>query len=34
MFYRISQSGGRVATWQRTAADEVLLHCARIGYNP
>ncbi len=34
MFYRVAQSGLLLPLTTRCAGDEVLLHCARIGYNP
>lgn len=34
MFFHVSDNGLRVAGNTRTERDEVLLHCARIGYNP
>jgi hypothetical protein len=34
MCFRISASGTLLPLWSRTAYDEVMLHCARIGYNP
>ena len=34
MFFRISLNGLRLPIFSRTEGDEVLLHCARIGYNP
>ncbi len=34
MFFVITRSGLREPVWTRTAYDEVMLHCARIGYNP
>jgi len=34
MFYRISHTGLLLNLWTRTFHDEVMLHCARIGYKP
>jgi hypothetical protein len=34
MCFRITASGELVRLWAHTAYDEVMLHCARIGYNP
>lgn len=34
MFYNITNDGSRNPVWSHCSADEVLLHCARIGYNP
>lgn len=34
MFFHVSENGNRLPITTRTARDEVLLHCARIGYNP
>jgi hypothetical protein len=34
MCYRITASGEVLPVWTRTAYDEVMLHCARIGYKP
>ncbi len=34
MWYSITVSGEVTPVWSRTAYDEVMLHCARIGYNP
>jgi hypothetical protein len=34
MFYRITSSGTLSAVWSRNLHDEMLLHCARIGFNP
>ncbi len=34
MFFHITNDGAILAIFSRTDSDEVLLHCARIGYNP
>ena len=34
MFSHVSDNGLRLPLSSRTERDEVLLHCARIGYNP
>jgi hypothetical protein len=34
MFYHISKTGRLSAVWVRTHHDEMLLHCARIGFKP
>jgi hypothetical protein len=34
MLSRITSSGGLVLDFTRTAYDEVMLHCARIGFKP
>jgi hypothetical protein len=34
MCYRITASGDVLPTGSRTNYDEVMLHCARIGYKP
>ena len=34
MFYRIGKVGYLSGTAKRVSRDEVLLHCARIGFNP
>jgi len=34
MFYRIGKTGHLGGTAKRVTQDEVLLHCARIGFNP
>jgi hypothetical protein len=34
MCFRITATGGLVALMSRTEYDEVMLHCARIGYKP
>ena len=34
MFFHVSSNGLRLPSTSRTERDEVLLHCARIGYNP
>ncbi len=35
MFFHVSSNGLRLlTTTSRTERDEVMLHCARIGYNP
>jgi hypothetical protein len=34
MFYRITSSGELRAVWSRSLHDEMLLHCARIGFKP
>jgi len=34
MFYRITGSGTLSAVWSRNLRDEMLLHCARIGFKP
>ncbi len=34
MFYSITIAGHLLAVWGRTQYDEVMLHCARIGYKP
>lgn len=34
MFYQISDTGLLLTNWRRTFYDEVMLHCARIGYKP
>ena len=34
MCYCITTSGEVVPVWSRTNYDEVMLHCARIGFNP
>lgn len=34
MFYQISDTGLLLSLWTRTFHDEVMLHCARIGYKP
>ena len=34
MCFRISSNGTLLRLWCRTAYDEVMLHCARIGYKP
>jgi hypothetical protein len=34
MFYHIAKNGNLEALFERTAYDEVMLRCARIGYKP
>jgi hypothetical protein len=34
MFYHIAKNGTLEALFERTAYDEVMLRCARIGYKP
>jgi len=34
MFYHIAKNGTLEALFDRTAYDEVMLRCARIGYKP
>jgi hypothetical protein len=34
MFYAITDTGYLLAVWGRSQYDEVMLHCARIGFNP
>jgi len=34
MCFRITSTGRLLPLATRTAYDEVMLHCARIGYNP
>jgi hypothetical protein len=34
MCFRITASGGIIPLFVHTAYDEVMLHCARIGYKP
>jgi hypothetical protein len=34
MCYHMTASGGVVPVWSWTTYDEVMLHCARIGFKP
>ena len=34
MCYHMTASGSLVPVWSKTAYDEVMLHCARIGFKP
>lgn len=34
MCFHLTASGLIVRLWSRTAYDEVMLHCARIGFKP
>jgi hypothetical protein len=34
MCFHMTASGGVVPVWSKTAYDEVMLHCARIGFKP
>ncbi len=34
MFYAITNTGGLLVDWGRSQYDEVMLHCARIGFKP
>ena len=34
MFFTITRRGHLLPMWGRTCYDEVMLHCARIGFKP
>jgi len=34
MCFHMTASGSIVPVWSKTAYDEVMLHCARIGFKP
>jgi hypothetical protein len=34
MFFTITSSGRLLPVWTRTSYDEVMLHCARMGFKP
>jgi hypothetical protein len=34
MFYSITGTGALLADWERSQYDEVMIHCARIGFKP
>ena len=34
MCFHMTASGNIVPAWTKTGYDEVMLHCARIGFNP
>jgi hypothetical protein len=34
MYFTITRSGHLLPIWTHTSYDEVMLHCARIGFKP
>lgn len=34
MCFHMTNAGGILPVWSKTAYDEVMLHCARIGFKP
>lgn len=34
MCFHMTNNGGVVPVWTKTGYDEVMLHCARIGFKP